>query len=110
MTCLGTVRGVRPVQSNRLWNVRQLPGGRAKGHKGTKPRDWRQRPRAMGDRAEEVCELAGDPAPTTVLQFFMGNIQRSQWLRKIGGPTGKDDGRHHEAALRGVGGRIMTVE
>ena len=104
------MRGVRSVQSNQLWNVRKLSGGRTKGHKGTKPRDWRQHQRLIRGGTEEVRELAGEPAPTTVLQFFMGNIQRSQWLRKIGGPTGKDDGRHHEAALRGVGGRIMTVE
>ena len=60
---------MRPVQSDRLWNMRQLPGGRAKGHKGTKPRDWRQRTRALRDRAEEVCELARDPAPPPSSNF-----------------------------------------
>ena len=62
------------MQSNRLWNLRQLPGGGAKGHKGTKPRDRRQRLRAMRDRTEKMRELAGDPAPTTVLHFFMGDV------------------------------------
>ena len=46
-------------------------------HQGTKPRDRRPRPRAMRDRAKGVHELAGDPAPTTVLHFFMGDVQRS---------------------------------
>ena len=73
----GTVRGVRQVQNNRLWNMQQLSGGRTKGHEGTKPRDWCQCPRSMQGKAEEVHELAGEPYPTTLLLFFMGDIQRS---------------------------------
>ena len=65
----------------------------------------------MRGGAKEVRKLAGEPAPTTVLQLFMGNVQRSyggnngklsQWLSRVGGQTGKDDGCHHKAALCGV--------
>ena len=68
------MRGVQPVQGNKVWSLWQLPGGRAKGHKGTKPRDRHQRPRAMQGRTEKMLELARDPALTTVIHFSMGDV------------------------------------
>ena len=56
-------------------NVQQLSGGRTKDHEGKKPGDWCQRPRYMQGKAGDVCELAGEPTPTTVLPFFMGDIR-----------------------------------
>ena len=75
---VGEMRGVRSVQNTRLWNVRKLSGGRTKGHEGTKQRDWRQYPRSMRGGAKKVRELAGEPAPATVLKFLIGYVQHSQ--------------------------------
>ena len=74
-THLRTMWNVQPVQRPRLRNMRQLPRGRADGHKGTKPRGWHTLTRTMRGRAEEMCELARAPASTNIV---MGDVQHSQ--------------------------------
>ena len=54
------------MQSNILWNVRQLSRRRTKGHEGTKPRDWCQRPRSnfSWETSSAVSEAATENLPS----------------------------------------------